>query len=167
MSQGGWITYSLALQYPKSWRRLIPVAGMLHWKTQETAKDFTDEQKKDKKRWHVYIMTGIKDQNPLVADNRRVAGQLEQIGATVLAPFANKRDPSWKLYQDIGHDFPGRTATARTKELVRALNFVLQPDDEDRRNWSKVDPDWPKKAGWSRETPATKKRDSRKNPTGN
>ena len=110
------------------------------------------------KRWHVYIMTGIKDQNPLVADNRRVAGQLEQIGATVLAPFANKRDPPGSSIRTSATISPAAPQLRGPKELVRALNFVLQPDDEDRRNWSKVDPDWPKKAGWSRETPATKKK---------
>lgn len=147
MSQGGWATYELAQRFPKSYRRLIPVAGMLHLKTQLVAKDFTADQQSGMKRWRVYIMAGMKDAGEIVADNRRVATQLEEIGAAVRAPFADKRDPSWSLYQDLGHGFPGQGQT-QTRELIRALKFVLQPDDEDRRNWSKADPDWAKKAKW-------------------
>ncbi|HKQ49181.1 MAG TPA: hypothetical protein VJZ71_14010 [Phycisphaerae bacterium] len=147
MSQGGWATYELAQKYPKSYRRLIPVAGMLHWKTQLAAQDFTADQKNGMKRWRIYIMAGVKDANEIVADNRRVASQLKEIGAAVLAPFTDKRDPSWSLYQDLGHAFPGQGRT-QTKELTRALRFILQPDDEDRRNWAKVDPGWERKAKW-------------------
>ena len=147
ISQGGWATYELAQRYPKSYRRLIPVAGMLHWKTQLVVKDFTADQKTGMKRWRVYIMAGMKDVSDIVADNRRVASQLKEIGAAVLAPFVDKPDPSWSLYQDLGHGFPGQ-GPAQTKELTRALRFVLQPDDEDRRNWSKADRDWERKAKW-------------------
>ncbi|MFQ5423839.1 MAG: alpha/beta hydrolase [Phycisphaerae bacterium] len=148
MSQGAWATYSLGMRYPKTYRRLIPVVGMFRARSYETAQPLTDTEKTVMKRWKVYMMVGVQDKQELVANNRWLANQLERLGASIKAPFVDRTDPSWSLYQDIGHAFPGGAAKDRTAELVRALKFVLQPDEIDRRNWGRVDPDWRKKATW-------------------
>jgi hypothetical protein len=69
----------------------------------------------------------------------------------VKAPFLEKHDPSWGLYQVIGHEFPGK-GPEQTNELTRALRFVLQPDQEDERNWTSVDPKWRTRAKWMQDT---------------
>lgn len=147
MSQGAWATYSLGLRYPKTYRRLIPVVGMFKARSYQTAEGLTENEKKVMKRWRVYMMVGIKDRQELVANNRWLANQLEQLGAAVKAPFVDRTDPSWPMYQQIGHAFPAEAAE-RTAELVRALKFVLQPDERDRENWSRVDPAWRQHAKW-------------------
>lgn len=147
MSQGTWATYSLALRYPKTYRRIIPVAGMFQPRSYQPVPELTGQELEHMKRWRVFMMVGAKDRNELVANNRWLFGQLERAGAAVLAPFTAKRDPSYSLYAEAGHEFPGDGET-RTKELVRALRFVLQPDEQDRRNWSAVDERWPSRAKW-------------------
>lgn len=147
MSQGAWATYSLGLRYPKTYRRLIPVVGMFKSRSYQTAEGLTDNEKETMKRWRVYMMVGVRDKQQLVANNRWLANQLEQLGAAIEAPFTDKTDPSWGLYQEIGHAFPAQGAD-RTAELVRALKFVLQPDDRDRENWTRVDPKWQRHAKW-------------------
>lgn len=147
IGQGAWAAYSLAEQYPKTYRRLIPVAGMFRTQTRELLKPFPTELKQAMKRWHVYVMIGVRDNGELTTHSRWFAGGLDDLGAAVKAPFTDRADPSWHLYQDLGHAFPGEGAE-RTAELTRALKFVLQPDEQDRKHWSKVDPDWPKKAKW-------------------
>lgn len=148
MSQGAWATYSLGLRYPKTYRRLIPVVGMFKPRSYDVATGITDNEKKVMKRWRVYMMVGVRDRRQLVSNNHWLAHELERLGAAVKAPFNDKTDPSWVLYQNIGHTFPGRDEAKRTAELVRALKFVLQPDDDDRENWDRVAPDWPRRAKW-------------------
>ena len=147
MSQGAWATYSLGLRYPKTYRRLIPVVGMFKSRSYQTAEGLTDNEKKTMKRWRVYMIVGVKDKQQLVTNNRWLANQLELLGAAVKAPFVDRTDPSWGLYQEIGHAFPAQ-GPDRTAELVRALKFVLQPDDRDRENWAGVDPKWRRHAKW-------------------
>ena len=147
-SQGGWATWGLGHQYPTNYRRLIPVCGMWMPRTDAMAKGLTDEDKAKMKRWRVYIMVGVKDIGEMVPNNNWAASQLEMVGAAVWAPFREKRDPSFDLYQDIGHGFPGKDQTERTAELVRALKFVLRGDEQDQANWAKVDPKWRERPWW-------------------
>ncbi len=166
MSQGAWATYSLSLRYPKTYRRIIPVVGMFKPRSYQIAEGITDNEKKVMKRWRVYMMVGVRDKQELVSNNHWLANELKELGAAIRAPFNDKTDPSWGLYQDIGHAFPGRNQAERRAELIRALRFVLQPDDLDRRNWNRVDPDWRMKAKWfDRKQPAEKKtnREKKKN----
>ena len=148
MSQGAFATWALGLRYPGTYRRLIPVCGMFKANTLELNKPLTKEESKAMGRWHVYVMTGVKDKQELVSNNGWTASELRRVGAAVKAPFMEKGDPSWGLYQVIGHAFPGKDAAERTEELTRGLAFVLQPDKEDERNWSAVDAKWREKAKW-------------------
>jgi predicted esterase len=147
MSQGAFATWSLGLRYPVNYRRLIPVCGMFKATSAESAKPLTESEQKAIKRWHVYIMVGIKDKQEVVSNNGWAASEISKVGGAVKAPFMNKHDPSWGLYQVIGHEFPGK-GPEQTNELTRALRFVLQPDEEDERNWTSVDPKWRAHAKW-------------------
>jgi pimeloyl-ACP methyl ester carboxylesterase len=149
MSQGAFATYALALRYPNTYRRLIPVCGMFKPTSRELAQPLAEDEQRAMKRWRAYIMVGIKDKQELVSNNGWLASELGRIGSAVTAPFADKRDPSWDLYQKIGHEFPG-TGDERIAELTRALRFVLQPDEDDRKNWASVDKAWRAKAAWMR-----------------
>jgi len=151
MSQGCWATYALSTRYPQTWRRLIPVAGM--YQAQNADGTLKPLEKEAMKRWRVYMMVGIKDKNELVVNNRWFASRLEEAGAALLAPFMDKRDASYALYAEMGHNFPGEGETMKA-ELQRALRFVLQPDEQDRKNWEAVDLQWEKKAKWLEKTPA-------------
>lgn len=155
MSQGAFATYTLGLRYPINYRRLIPVCGMFKPTSVELAQPLTEAERKAMKRWRVYIMVGIKDKQELVSNNGWAASELNRIGAAVLAPFTDKRDPSWGMYQVIGHEFPGE-GVERANELTRALRFVLQPDGDDDKNWVSVDRDWRAKAAWMRAGEAPK-----------
>lgn len=148
MSQGAFATWALGLRYPGTYRRLIPVCGMFKANSLELNKPLTKEEEKAMARWHVYIMTGVKDKQELVSNNGWTASELKRVGAAVKAPFMEKDDRSWGIYQVIGHAFPGKDAAERTEELTRGLAFVLQPDKEDERNWAAVDAKWREKAKW-------------------
>ena len=150
MSQGAFATWTLGLRYPTNYRRLIPVCGMFKPTSVELAQPLTEAEEKAMKRWHVYIMVGIKDKQELVSNNGWAASELNRIGGAVKAPFMDKHDPSWGLYQVIGHEFPGN-GVERTNELTRALRFVLQPDGDDDRNWTAADPKWRLRANWMHE----------------
>jgi predicted esterase len=153
MSQGAFATYSLGLRYPSTYRRLIPVAGMFKPTSPELAQPLTEAQQKAMRRWRVYVMVGVMDKQELVSNNGWLTSELNRVGAAVTAPFLDRHDPSWGLYQAIGHEFPG-VGEERTDELVRALGFVLQPDADDEKNWFTVDRRWRDKALWMRAEPS-------------
>lgn len=154
-SQGGFATWSLALRYPTTYRRLIPCCGMFKSSTDQMIKPLTELEKYRMKRWRAYIMCGLKDEGDMVPNNNWIASQLADLGAAVCAPFRDSRDPSHSLYQDLGHGFPGFDAASRNKELVRALRFVLRGDDQDEANWFKADAKWRKQI-WAGEGDATR-----------
>ncbi len=141
-SQGGFATWSLALRYPTTYRRLIPCCGMYKSGTDQMIKPLSDTEKFRMKRWRAYIMCGLKDGGDMVPNNNWIASQLADLGAAVCAPFRDSRDPSYTLYTDLGHGFPGVDAASRNAELVRALRFVLRGDERDEANWFKVDAKW-------------------------
>lgn len=147
ISQGAFITYAIAREYPATWRRLVPIVGMFWARSDQAIKPFSEDEKQALRRWRVYMMVGVKDRQELVADNGRLAGELERLGAAVCAPFRDKGDPSWAMYQAIGHALP-ESGEKREAEVARALRFVLQPDLADARNWSNVDRDWRTRAAW-------------------
>ena len=147
MSQGTFAAYALALRYGQTYRRLIPVSGMFKATSLELSKPLTPDEEKAMRRWRVYIMVGVRDKQELVSNNGWVASEINRVGGAVKAPFMEKRDPSWGMYQTLGHEFPGKGAE-RTEELLRALRFVLQPDKSDEANWESVDRDWASKAKW-------------------
>ena len=151
MSQGAFATWSLGLRYPINYRRLIPVCGMFKATSTEAARPLTEAEQKAMKHWHVYVMVGIKDKQEVVSNNGWAASEISKGGGVVKAPFLEKHDPSWGLYQVIGHEFPGK-GPEQTNELTRALRFVLQPDQEDERNWTSVDPKWRTRAKWMQDT---------------
>lgn len=143
-SQGGFATWSLALRYPTTYRRLIPCCGMYKSGTDQMIKPLTEAERYRMRRWRAYIMCGVKDEGDMVPNNNWIASQLADLGAAVRAPFNDPRDPSYALYQDLGHGFPGTDAASRNAELVRALKFVLRGDEKDEANWFKVDAKWQK-----------------------
>lgn len=143
-SQGGFATWSLALRYPTTYRRLIPCCGMYKSGTDQMIKPLSEVERFRMKRWRAYIMCGAKDGGDMVPNNNWIASQLADLGAAVRAPFNDPRDPSYALYQDLGHGFPGTDAASRNAELVRALKFVLRGDEKDEANWFKVDAKWQK-----------------------
>lgn len=143
-SQGGFATWSLALRYPTTYRRLIPCCGMYKSGTDQMIKPLTEVEKLRMKRWRAYIMCGVQDKGDMVPNNNWIASQLADLGAAVCAPFRDPRDPSYALYQDLGHGFPGTDAESRNAELVRALRFVLRGDEKDEANWFKADAKWQK-----------------------
>ncbi|MBK8913685.1 MAG: dienelactone hydrolase family protein [Phycisphaerales bacterium] len=98
-SQGGWVTYRVALRNPKRFCAAIPVAG----RCADIVVPATPVLPK------FYIMVGEKD--PVLEQNRQVSAALESKGATVLlATFAG-----------VGHEFP----QDRDGELRKALTFAL------------------------------------------
>lgn len=154
-SQGGFATWSLALRYPKAYRRLIPCCGMYKSGTDQMIKPLTETERLHMKRWRAYIMVGVLDGGDMVPNNNWIASQLADLGAAVCAPFRDSRDPSHGLYQKIGHAFPGTDAESRNKELVRALRFVLRGDERDEANWFKVDAKWQRQI-WAGEGEVTR-----------
>lgn len=156
-SQGAFEMYNLADSYPKTWRRLIPAAGMFRAKTTLMAQPFTDAEEKIMKRWRIYMMVGMEDAQELVANQNKLATDLEKMGAAVLAPFRDMNDASWGIYQETKHSLPTDKAE-RDSELRRSLRFVLLPDAEDEKHWLKADPQWRKRAAWLEKAEPKKKK---------
>lgn len=105
-SQGGWATWGLALRTPETFRGIIPVCGMCR---PESESAFADDDLKDLR---VFIMLGADERDRVKDANRRAARRLREIGAKVRS----------KSYDGVGHGFPEN----RTKELVKALRFILE-----------------------------------------
>jgi hypothetical protein len=147
ISQGAFATYAIARQYPTTYRRLIPVVGMFRTGTHHWAMSLDEDLCKAVAHWRVYMMVGVKDKQELVSDNHWLESELRRCGAKVRAPFLDRKDPSWSMYQDTGHAFPAQ-GEALTAELIRGLQFVLEPNTKDTLHWSHEDPAWREKAKW-------------------
>lgn len=156
-SQGAFEAYALADAYTRTWRRLIPAAGMFRAKTTLMAQPFTTEETAAMKRWRVYMMVGMQDAQELVANQNKLALDLQDMGAAVEAPFREMDDPSWGIYQETKHSLP-TDKKERDSELRRALRFVLTPDSDDERHWTKADPHWRKRARWLKDDPPPRDR---------
>ncbi len=105
-SQGGWITWSLALRNPDTFRGIIPVGGMFEASSPSA---FEDE---DLAALRIFIMVGEDENDDLLEGNRKAARQFKKIGTKV----------KLKVYEDVGHDYPENA----TQELTKALRFILQ-----------------------------------------
>jgi phospholipase/carboxylesterase len=102
-SQGGYLTYSLALRHPELFAGAIPVGGSYHFPP-AALPDGRNE------RPRFYIMYGGRD--AALANNRRAARILREAG------FAVKL----RIYPEVGHSYP----SGHDRELRRALGFVLR-----------------------------------------
>jgi len=101
-SQGGAMTFTLALRHPELFAGAIPVAGQYDHPV-------TPIPDKPENLPRFVIMNGMLDD--AVDNNRDATARLEAIGANV----------QLKLYEGVGHGFPN----ARDAELKKALAFVL------------------------------------------
>jgi len=108
-SQGGWVTWALALRNPGLFAGIIPVAGRF---SPESESVFKDE---DLGKMKVFIMVGENDRDSLIKANRTAARRLRKIGAKT----------KLNVYEGIGHGFPEHS----TRELVKALRFILKDSD--------------------------------------
>ena len=104
-SQGGWVTWALAMRNPDTFCGIIPVAGLFRPESDSAFED------KDLAGLRVYIMVGGDDSSRTIDSNRQAAKRFKKIGAKV----------KLNVYEGVGHGFPEHA----TREEIKALRFVL------------------------------------------
>jgi len=104
-SQGGWVTWALAMRNPDTFCGIIPVAGLFRPESESAFED------KDLAGLRVYIMVGGDDSSRTIDSNRQAAKRFKKIGAK----------EKLNVYEGVGHGFPGHA----TREEIKALRFVL------------------------------------------
>lgn len=104
-SQGGWVTWELALRNPDIFCGAIPVGGRF-------PQDWKDNAEEELvKNLRIFAMLGADDDENLVKGNKEASKSLKDIGVKIEV----------KVYDGVGHDFPKKA----TEEQVKALEFVL------------------------------------------
>ncbi len=104
-SQGGTMSWLLAVRNPDVFHGVIPVAGRPVGLTAGLLED--DEVGK----LRVFVMVGADDQELIISDSREAVKQFKEAGAKA----------EMQVYNGVAHAFPENA----TEEQVKALKFVL------------------------------------------
>lgn len=103
-SQGGAMTYGVALDHPRLFRAIAPMAGPFSW---DKDRQFAGEALRGLR---VYIVVGDQDRNEIVSANRIAGATFHRAGAEV----------EMRIYHGIGHAMPPDSDTV----LREVLKFV-------------------------------------------